>query len=264
MKSGAAVALAVLLAASCRPHEDLSAFRVGPEAKGGETFDHSAWNDLLKKYVDDKGRVDYSQWKKDGTAALEAYLKDVGAAKPSKMDRPEALAFWINAYNAVTIRAVLEFYPIESIKDKVSHLPGGYNIWKDYLVEIEGKKVSLDGIEHDLLRKMDEPRIHFAINCASKGCVRLFDRAYSGEKVEGQLDEAGRAFFGDPSKFRIENGRVRISELFSWFGEDFGRTPKEQLLRVKTLLPADARKHVEGRERIEFAFLDWDWGLNER
>lgn len=253
--------VAVLLV-ECRKQEALDRFRNPSGQKTG--FDHSAWDALLKRYVDSQGRVDYARWKKDGTDKIDAYLDTLRAAEPSKFTRSEALAFWINAYNALTIRGVLHFYPIRSIKEKVNRFPGGYNIWRDYRIEIEGKKVSLDDIEHRILRPMGDPRVHFAINCASRGCVRLFNRAYTAGKIDAQLDEAGRAFFRNPEKFRIENGKVYISELFSWFGEDFGETPKAQLLRVRHLLPEEARAWVEKRDSIEFEFLDWDWSLNQR
>ena len=144
---------------------------------------HAVWDDLLQKYVDDRGMVDYAAWKsnKIDMRSLDEYLHHLSSAQvlpQTSTNRNAQLAFWINAYNAVTVHGILREYPTESIKDHVSRF-GGYSIWKHYQLYVDGKPYSLDDIEHKVLRKMNEPRIHFAVVCASISCPRLLNARFS-------------------------------------------------------------------------------------
>jgi hypothetical protein len=246
--------------------------RVGRDAAPGERvdverIDHGAWNELLRKYVDDRGRVAYGAWKAsaEDRRALEAYLSSLSGASASRAGSREArLAFWINAYNALTIHGILREYPTTSIRNHTARFLG-YNIWKDLQLPVEDRAYSLHQIEHDVLRKMGEPRIHFAIVCASVGCPRLLNEAYTAEEVEDQLTRNAREFFADPAKFSFDaEGRVfSVSPILSWFAADFGATERDRLRTIAPWLPPDARAAAESGD-VRFRYLPYDWSLNDR
>ncbi|MCI0332878.1 MAG: DUF547 domain-containing protein [Planctomycetes bacterium] len=220
-------------------------------------IDHSQWTTLLQKYVDDQGMVDYARWKASApdTAALDAYLEHLSAAAGdlASAKRSTLLAFWINAYNAVTVRGILREYPTTSIRNHTAKV-FGYNIWKDLKLLVAGRPYSLDEMEHEILRKMKEPRIHFAIVCAAMGCPRLLDEAYVAEKLEQQLDANAQAFFSDSNKFRFDaqNRTISVSPILDWFGEDFGSSQAERLRRIAPYLPDAAAQELaqSGNARV--------------
>lgn len=232
-----------------------------------ERIEHSAWNMLLQKYVDANGLVDYTSWKaaKADTQALDAYLTHLSsAAMDRKSSRESQLAFWINAYNAVTVKGILREYPTTSIRNHTAKVYG-YNIWKDLQLTVAGQAYSLDAIEHQVLRKMGEPRIHFAIVCASIGCPRLLNEAYVSKRLDEQLTANTRAFFADSAKFSVDQrtGGIQVSPILKWFAEDFGADTAAQLKTISPYLPDSARPLTEsGRARVNY--LDYDWGLNDK
>jgi hypothetical protein len=253
--------LLVAAFASCKESRPIESFT---KPAGKETFDHSIYDALLRQYVDESGMVGYAPWKKNDQKKLDEYLDRVREASPSKMDRNEAIAFWTNVYNAWTIRGILEFYPLKSIKDKVSHL-GGYNIWDDYRIAIEGKDLSLNDIEHRILRKMDEPRIHFALVCAAKGCPRLLSEAYAAKQLESQLEKNARHFFGQKQNFELDQNQkvVRLSTILDWYKDDFGRTDKDRLAYYSSFWSPEDREFLGNRE-FQIEFISYDWNLNEQ
>jgi len=225
-------------------------------------FEHKAWDALLRKHVvllegGKASRLDYA-----GVAAereaLRAYLSGVSAVKEAQFNawpKPEQMAFLINAYNAYTAEKILTRYPdIRSIWDfgKVFGNP-----FRDEFFSLLGARMSLDGIEHGLLRKRyGEPRVHYALNCASVGCPMLREEAYSAARLESQLEEQALRFLSDRSRNRYRDGRLEVSKIFDWYKEDF--EPREQYFEryAKALgVPADARPRL--------AFLDYDWSLND-
>lgn len=233
-----------------------------------DSIDHSAWDTLLKRYVDAKGMVDYGAWKGSvaDQQALDGYLAHLSQASVSqKSSRQAQLAYWINAYNAVTVKGILREYPTSSIRNHTAKLVG-YNIWKDLQLVVEGKNHSLEQIEHEILRKMGEPRIHFAIVCASIGCPRLLNEAYVAERLEEQLSANARAFFADPTKFQYNAGRrtIAVSPILKWFAEDFGPSQADQLHRIAPYLPDAASRQLTESGVAHLSYLDYDWGLNGR
>lgn len=233
-----------------------------------ERIDHSAWDALLQKYVDGRGFVDYSAWKASASdqQALDGYLRHLSSASLSgSSSRETRLAFWINAYNAVTVRGILREYPTTSIRNHTAKL-FGYNIWKDLVLPVEGKNYSLEQIEHEVLRKMSEPRIHFAIVCASIGCPRLLNRAYSASELDEQLSANAKAFFADKSKFTFDARRrtIQVSPILEWFATDFGATSAEQLRTIAPYLPDEAARKLALSESASVSYLDYDWNLNDR
>jgi hypothetical protein len=230
--------------------------------------DHATYGGLLEKYVSGAGLVDYAAWKADVADAsrLKGYLALLGLVSPALLtDRGEQLAFWINAYNALTIDAVLHFHPLRSIKDKVSRI-GGYNVWDDYPLRVGGRAYSLNQIEHDVLRPLGEQRIHFAIVCASLGCPTLRAEAYTGERLDAQLDDDTRDFFASPEHLRIdrETRTVFLSPILRWFRKDFGGTDAAVLAFVARYAPTEADRTFLATPGLGISYLPYDWSLNAR
>jgi hypothetical protein len=223
---------------------------------------HTAWDALLRRHVvlldGGKGsQLRYAAMKQE-RGALQQYLEGlslVGEAEFQGWSPPQQMAFLINAYNAYTVEKILTRYPdIRSIWD-FGRFFG--NPFRDEFFSLLGRKASLDAIEHGILRKRyAEPRIHFAVNCASVGCPMLREEAYVAPRLEQQLEQQAVRFLSDRSRNRYREGRLEVSMIFDWFREDF--EPREAfLLRYAAQLgmPLDARPKI--------AFLDYDWSLND-
>lgn len=239
--------------------------------------DHAEYDVLLRRHVDAQGLVDYAAWKAQDRPALERYLKRLAAVQPGRLaDDAERLAYWINAYNALTLHGMLAFYPTRSIKDHVS-VVWGFDFWDDVRLVVDGRERSLNAIEHEVLRKLGEPRIHFAIVCASRGCPRLLNEAYTGtgiapppdedgQAAPGQLERQAQVFFADPRQFRIDRvrGEVRISAILDWFGEDFGGSDRAKLDFARRYLASEEDRAFVARKDIELEYLDYDWSINEQ
>ncbi len=233
-----------------------------------DQIDHRPFSVLLAKYTDTTGMVNYSAWKasREDSQTLDRYLQSLSQASTSKSARREAqLAFWINAYNAVTIRGILREYPTTSIRDHTPRLVG-YNIWDDLQLIVGDNRYSLNQMEHDILRKMGENRIHFAIVCASIGCPRLLAEAYTADRLEQQLVASTQYFFADRTKFRadINGGRIHVSPILKWFGEDFGSNLAEQMRAISQYLPDPAARQLAASGSARVSYLDYDWNLNDQ
>ena len=233
-----------------------------------DRYDHAAWDALLTKYVDTAGNVDYTAWKRspEDIRALEGYLGSLSyAGRGIRASREATMAYWINAYNAVTVKGILREYPTSSIRNHTSKA-FGYNIWKDLQLVVDGAGISLEDIEHKVLRKMNEPRIHFAIVCASKSCPRLLNRAYTAADLEKQLSTSTRAFFASGANFRYDagSGKMQLSTILKWFASDFGRDQAAQLKTIAPYLPTKAAWQAANAGRVRVSHLDYDWSLNDQ
>jgi len=221
--------------------------------------DHSSWTTLLSKYVEDNGLVNYEGFISE-KAELENYLEILSSNAPSESwSENEKLAYWINAYNAFTVKLIVDNYPLESIKDlnPTISVPTVNTIWAKEWFQIGGEDFSLDRIEHKILRKeFNEPRIHFAVNCASISCPVLRAEAYEADKIDRQLDEQTRIFMNDPSRNIITKEKVQVSKIFSWFGGDF---KKDQTL----LEFIDRYTREDLNDNAKVRFTKYDWNLNE-
>lgn len=250
-----------------------SKVQVGANVPAGQrvpfdAIDHRVWDRLLSEYVDDQGMVAYARWKRSDadTRALDGYLRHLSAANPQAGASREAkLAFWINAYNAVTIRGILREYPTSSIRNHTAKV-FGYNIWDDLLLNVGGNDYSLNQIEHEILRKFGEPRIHFAIVCASISCPRLLSEAYTREELSRQLAENTRHFFAQPGNFRYDAARreIHLSSILKWFAEDFGTDRSTQLATIAPYLPSEPARTAAERGGGSVSYLSYDWALNEQ
>ncbi len=226
-------------------------------------IDHTAWNGLLAKYCDQRGYVNYPAWQRSPAdrKALSSYLAQLSQGDPKLQASREArLAFWINAYNAVTIEGILRVYPTTSIRNHTAKL-FGYNIWDDLLLRVGDRTYSLNQMEHEVLRKMGEPRVHFAIVCASIGCPPLWNQAYTAQQIDEQLTANAKRFFANPSKFRYDSARgtVGLSPILKWFAEDFGSNQAAQLRTIGPYLPNPIRG---GQPSV--SYLNYDWDLNDQ
>lgn len=251
-------------------------FSLSVQAAG---FNHVAWNTLLKKHVvvlrgGQVTQVDYAGLKAQ-RSELKQYLSTASAISRPDFDqwsKSEQLAFLLNAYNAWTVELILTEYPnITSIKELGSLLQSP---WKKRFIPLLSDTRSLDDIEHDLIRgsgRYNDPRIHFAANCASIGCPALRPEAYVAERLEAQLEDATQKFLSDRSRNRIEGDTLKVSSIFKWYRDDFekgwrGANTLERFLAIyhgPLGLNAASVKRLAAGE-IDIDFLDYDWRLNAK
>ena len=220
-------------------------------ANSAENIDHSQWNQLLKKYVNKDGLVNYQGFKKD-KATLDAYLKMLSEKEPSNdWSVQELLAYNINLYNAATVKLIVENYPVKSIKD----IDGA---WTKGRVSAGNKMLSLGGIENGILRKMDEPRIHFAINCASISCPKLLDEAYTASKINEQLDRAATEFINS-DKNDISSNNPKVSSIFDWYAKDFTVNGKKDVIAY-----INQFSETKINPGATLSYKNYNWDLNEQ
>lgn len=221
---------------------------------------HQLWDQLVKTHVKANGLVDYKGFISE-KPKLESYLKLLSENAPdrSKWSKNEQLAYWINAYNAYTVKLIVDFYPTKSIRDLGPKLkiPLIKDVWHYKFFKIAGVDMSLDEVEHGILRKeFDEPRIHFAINCASISCPPLLNEAFVADKLEAQLTKVTVAFINDPVRNKLGTQSVQLSSIFSWFTGDF--TKKGTLIEF-----LNKYSKVKIAPNAKVSFLDYNWNLNE-
>jgi hypothetical protein len=224
----------------------------------GKPVTHEAWNKLLKKHVDKKGFVNYKGFIKDSNA-LNSYLNLLSENAPgASWTKEEKLAFWINAYNAFTVKLITDHYPVKSIKDIGSkiQIPFVNTPWQKKFIPMGNKKIKLDDIENNILRKdFEEPRIHFAIVCASISCPKLRNEAFEASKIEAQLVDQTKAFLSDP--IRNKPAENKISPIFKWFGGDFEKNGNKKIDFINKYSPSKV-------DESKIDYMSYDWGLNEQ
>lgn len=210
---------------------------------------HRQWDDLLRRYVGATGKVDYAGFQKD-KAALQQYL-DLLAANPvaDNWSRQEKMAYWINAYNAFTVKLIVDNYPVNSIRD----LDKG-NPWDVARIRLGTRTYSLNGIENDILRpQFQDARIHFAINCAARSCPPLLNRAFTAERLDQQLDQQARQFINNAAFNQLSANKANVSKIFEWYAKDFGNLVDFLNRYADTKLPKDAA----------ISYVEYDWALNQ-
>ena len=233
--------------------------------------DTAAYDRLLERYVvastDGINRVRYAAWSSDANDvdALNAYVASLERDRPSRMTRDEQLAHWINLYNAVTLQIILENYPVRSIRDIRSETldPRGLiGPWRTPRVTVEGRRLTLDQIENSILRpEFNEPRIHYAINCASIGCPTLAARAWRAETMDADLTAAARAYINHPRGVSIDaQGRVRVSTIYRWFAADFGGNAGGVLTHLRRYASPELQARLARATTI--SNYNYDWALN--
>lgn len=234
---------------------------MNPETAGTSPIDHSSFDQLLKKYVDNKGMVNYKGMKSE-EGQLNTYIDLLQSNGPndSNWTKDERLTYWINAYNAFTIRLILDYYPVESIKDIGSkiQIPFVNTAWDIKFIKIGGEELSLNNIEHNIIRKnFEEPRIHFALVCAAKSCPKLRNEAFNVDRLDDQLTNQTRSFLANPDKNKISKDELELSKLFSWYTGDF--TKNGTLIEY-----LNQYAPVQIDRKADKSFMSYDWSLNEQ
>lgn len=223
-----------------------------------EHLKHEQWTALLQKHVDHKGHVNYEGFKKD-EAKLDAYLKILSEHHPtSSWDKDDQLAFWINAYNAFTVKLIVKNLPVKSIKELGGSIYKVNTPWDIKFIHIGEETYDLNNIEHGIIRKdFDEPRIHFAVNCASVSCPILRNEAYVGDKLDEQLKDQAHRFINDGKRNKLSKGRAELSKIFKWYGQDFKDKYGSYLKFIN--------RHTEHKisNNTEVTFLEYNWDLND-
>lgn len=261
------------------------AVAVSPAPEPGGSFSYGDYASVLDAYVDDDGFVNYASLKKD-RRALDRFAESMWTLNRDvydAWDEPEKIAFWINAYNALTLVLIVDHYPIRSSmlrgfiwpKNSIRQIPGA---WKKVEFDVMDEKITLDHIEHGILRHdFAEARIHMALVCAARSCPVLRGEPYRGDVLESQLTDQSRIFLGDPKKFAIDrrDGKVRISAIFDWFKGDFvaayGVPEREGMGAKEAAVINFIASHVGEADRsyllsnkISIENIHYDWTLNER
>jgi hypothetical protein len=225
-------------------------------------FDHSKFDRLLKAYVDDQGLVDYNAMAQD--TRFQEYIESLKLANTAEMTPDGQLAFWINAYNAVTIAKVIKWKPKKSVRETL--FPGVWTSTKFFTTRehlVAGKQLSQDDIEHEILRKqLNDPRIHFAIVCASSSCPRLARFAFTAENVQRRLEAETRKYINSGRGVRIDHAEntLYLSKIFDWFASDFKNKSGSVLAFIKLYLNESALAFLDRKPKI--GYIHYDWALN--
>lgn len=213
------------------------------------TFSHTKWNQLLKQHVSENGVVDYQKFKTNKTTLAE-YIFELSKNTPTNTwSKNQKLAYWINAYNALTVDLIIKNTPLKSIKDIKK--PWNIRLWK-----LGEKWYNLEDIEHQILRKMDEPRIHFAIVCASYSCPKLLNKAYTANHIERQLEMATKTFINDSKRNSITSNKLSLSKIFKWFAKDFKQNGSLiDFINQYTSIPVS--------KNAKISYKNYNWELND-
>ncbi|MEZ4829663.1 MAG: DUF547 domain-containing protein [Bacteroidia bacterium] len=212
---------------------------------------HAEWDFLLKKYVSAEGKVDYKGFKAD-KAKLEVYLKKLSNNPPAQdWSAKDKLAYWINVYNAFTVKLIVDNYPLKSIKDIGEP-------WDKKFINIGSKTYSLNEVENQIIRKeFSEPRIHFAVNCASFSCPALLNEAYTADKLEAQLEKQTKAYINNALHNTITTNKAQVSQLFNWYADDF----KKSAGSVSAFI--NKYSAVKIKDDSKLTYKEYGWSLNE-
>jgi Protein of unknown function, DUF547 len=223
---------------------------------------HDIFDKLLKKNVTADGKVNYKAFIKD-SVELNKYLNLISSTPPDEKtwSNYEQMAYWINAYNAYTIKLIIKYYPIKSIKDIGSsiQIPFVNTPWDIKFITIGKEKMDLNNIEHGNLRKkFDDPRVHMALVCASKSCPILLNEAYDPKRLDDQFAKQTKAFLADPYRNKLSASKPQLSMIFKWYGMDFNKNGSS----VRDFI--NKYSDVKIKPDAKISHVDYDWGLNEQ
>jgi len=252
-------------ASSAAPSAELWERWLNHEPDSELTIDHQAWSTFLNRYLkvdhsDGVNRVAYGGVSEQDRQSLRDYIQRLSTAPVSTLNRSEQKAFWINLYNAITVDVVLTHYPVRSIKKiRLGGLFSGP--WDAPLVTIEGEALSLNDIEHRILRPIwRDPLIHYGVNCASLGCPNLLQEAYTGRNVDRLLAQNAKSFINNRHGAEIGKRGIRLSKIYRWFEADFGASPSDTLEHLRRYADPALVAALEGKPRIKYQY---DWTLND-
>lgn len=239
----------------------------GTYQKGStQHVDHSIWDKLLKRFVhksaDGLNRVDYRSFQKNGHKSLKKYVRLLQTIRVERLSRREQFAFWVNLYNAKTIELILDHYPLSSIRKIKSGLfsPGPWGLKN---MKVAGVALTLDDVEHKILRGLwRDPRIHYAVNCASIGCPNLAREAYTGRNMNKLLEAGARNYINSPRGVKHSQGRITASKIYKWFREDFGGNEKGVLKHLRRYAAPKLAARLKAVQSI--SPYQYNWSLNDR
>lgn len=256
-----------LSSALAAPDAELWGRWVGHDPASTDAVDHAPWDRFLAQYrvvlPDGIAHLRYGAVSGTDRAALAAYLGTLAATPVTALNRGQQRAFWINLYNALTVQLVLDRYPVDSIRD-IDISPGVFSDgpWGATLVAVEGEPLSLDDIEHRILRPIwQDPRLHYAVNCASLGCPDLPPRAFTAANSEAMLDAAARAYINHPRAVTIDDGELIVSSIYDWYAEDFGASDAAIIGHLRAYAMPDLAARLDGFTAI--GDDRYDWRLND-
>ena len=232
------------------------------DAESSKTINHQVWDEILKRNVvlhySGVNRFRYSNVDEADKSKLNSYIQALADTPISSYNRNQQLAYWINLYNALTVKVILDAYPVESIRDISSGLFTS-GPWKLELVEIEGEQLTLDDVEHRILRPIwKDPRIHYAVNCASIGCPNLQRDAFTVENSEALMDKAARDFINHPRAAAVKNGKLTVSSIYDWFDEDFGGNDAGVIAHLKQYAEQPLLDSLQSVKKISNDTYDWN------
>lgn len=231
--------------------------------------DHGPWARLLSIYLSEAvagapSGFDYDALRQNegDREALRRYIEALEVLEPASLPRDEAFAFWVNLYNALTVELVVTHAPVRSIRDIAISPDPAKGPWGRKLVTVAGRELSLDDIEHGILRgEFGDARVHYALNCASTSCPNLAATPYSGEGLDAMLDRAARDYINSPRAAHVEEGSLTASGIFKWYMKDFGGTEEGVLAEIRRYAGAELSRRLEGVAAV--SSYDYDWSLNE-
>lgn len=231
------------------------------------TVDHSAWTNFLQQYVSQGpngvNRLDYQGVTTQDRSSLDNYVDQLTDTEIRSMSKKSQKPFWINLYNALTVQLVLDHHPVDSIKDISFGFLSFGGPWKEKLVKVEGQELSLNDIEHRILRPIwKDSRIHYGVNCASIGCPNLQRKAFTAQNTEDLLDKGAREYINHPQGASIEGGRLVVSSIYEWFQEDFGGNDAGVIEHFMQYADPGLNQKLQGFDDIDDD--RYDWSLNDR
>ena len=233
------------------------------DAASTRTIDHAKWDAFLATYLEEdaKGlnRIAYARVSDADKVALRAYIDSLAAVEISGYARPEQYAYWTNLYNALTVQVILDHYPVASIQD-IDISPGflSNGPWGAELVTVEGEKLTLNDIEHRILRPIwRDPRLHYAVNCAAVGCPNLAGKAYTGATMDAMLEDAARAYVNDPRGVQIGQDGLVVSSIYIWFQDDFGGDDAGVIGHLKKYAEPSLAQKLDAAKEIDGHAYDW-------
>ncbi|MFT6557910.1 DUF547 domain-containing protein [Sneathiella sp.] len=250
------------------PAAELDPFWNRSDETSAQMIDHSALDQFLLRHrvtgTDGIARIAYEQVTSQDKASLKSYLGRLQKTRVLSLNRKQQFAFWVNLYNAATLDLILDYAPQTSIKE-INISPGFFSVgpWKKDILTVEGQPVSLDRIEHSILRPIwQDARVHYVVNCASLGCPDIPEQALNAERLEQQLDAAARAFINHPRGVTLEDPEtVVISSLYNWFSKDFGQSDAEILDHIRAFADPALKQKLKNITAIEG--YRYDWSLNK-
>lgn len=262
----ALMAFTLLLAASVSLPafaQNLNLF-ANPNPASTIKVDHGTWDAFLQRYLvidnENVSRLRYAQSQAD-LPALNAYIDHLSAQKPSQLAPAEAFAYWANFYNALTVKVILDNYPVTSIR-QIDGVFGFGGPWKRKRVSVEGQELSLDDMEHGILRPVfQDPRVHYAVNCASYSCPNLATQAFTASNLNALLDQGAIDYINHPRGVTIDRGRLQVSSIYSWFQEDFGGNDQALIAHLRQYAKPALAAELSSINRV---WRDrYDWSLND-